>query len=447
LGGLENLRFLSLSNNLLTGVEPLANLDQLQSLFLDNNRIGDIDAFAGQRIVDDGEAGYTETSLIPGLPSGWQGNLSPTTGALGEDYRFHPGNGATATAQATWTFENLEAGSYEVLVTWAAHDSHASNARFTVVSETLDAGGALAESSQASRVNQRLAPSGPLFGGRLWQSLGIFATDGTTLRVELTDDADGTVIADAVRLVAVDPATKQPLATLPNLRSLVLTGSPLDNTAQLVIAPQLAARDAADPNFVFSFTADQGLQWQTILGPQGMAQGGTLLLTLAATDADAGDQIYYTAASDRPDISTTVVGNKLTLTGASNYVGTARITVVAQDGPSGPGDFRGRSVEQTFDLNVGVSAITGTKWQDTDDDGVRNPGEPGVEGITVFRSQRQWPPGPAGDAGSEYALVRGGRSLRRQPSGRSVLRLPGLRCPRAALHQRRRLGQRRDPSL
>src|SRR5207248_2556808 len=163
-------------------------------------------------------------------------------------------------------FSNLAAGSYDVLVTWTGHDSHASDARFTVVLQQFDATGSLVQVAQSVRINQRLTPNGPSFGGRSWQSLGVFASEGAPLKVQLT-----------------------------------------------------------------------------------------------ATDGNAGDHVLYTAFSDNPNVSVTVTGNKLQVTAAANFIGTARITVAGQDGPSGPGDWRGRKAEQTFDLNVGVSAVTGSK--------------------------------------------------------------------------------------
>ena len=65
-----------------------------------------------------------------------------------------------------------------------------------------------------------------------WQSLGVFITTGT-LRVRLTDTAatNGTVTADAVRIIAVDAETGQDKVTLPALNVLSLAGNPLNNQA------------------------------------------------------------------------------------------------------------------------------------------------------------------------------------------------------------------------
>ena len=110
-----------------------------------------------------------------------------------------------------------------------------------------------------------------------------------------------------------------------------------------------------------------------------MPQGGSLTLILSATDANAADPILFTAVSDRTQVATSVVGNRVTLTPAANFSGTARITLAAHDGPSGPGDSRGRRAEQTFLLSVGLGTVTGTVWQDLDGDGTRDPGDAGRE--------------------------------------------------------------------
>ena len=65
-------------------------------------------------------------------------------------------------------------------------------------------------------------------------------------------------------------------------------------------------------------------------------------------------------------------------------LGTARITLGAHDGPGAPGDWRGRSVEQTLLLSVGLGTVTGTVWQDLDGDGSRDAGDAGREAVEVF---------------------------------------------------------------
>ena len=140
---------------------------------------------APERVLDDSETGYSETG------GGWStGGLA---GANQGDYRFHrPGSGGNRTQ---WSFENLAAGQYQVFGTWVAHANRASNAPFTIRDGTTV--------EAIVRANQRHAPSDALVDGQVWESLGTYQIDNGTLTVELSDDANGIVIADAIRLVSL----------------------------------------------------------------------------------------------------------------------------------------------------------------------------------------------------------------------------------------------------
>ena len=314
----------------------MVDLDELRSLYLDGNQIGDIGALLGQQVVDDGDPGYSEQVLSAGA-EGWTGNVALTPGAFDFDYRVHAAVSGSASAVARWDFTALVPGTYEVFATWPQHESRASDAPYTVVTQVPGSDGGLAEESSTVRINQKFAPGGAVLGGRPWQSLGVYSTAGTMLRVELRNDADGLVAADAIRIVPVDPITGLPLTAKPGLEVLDVRGNPLDDASHDLFVPQLTARDAADPGFVFRFDANARPQWVTTLESQSVAQGGTLTLFLSATDPDAGDPILYTATSERAVVSTSVVGNRVTLTPAANFSGTARITLGAHDGRAGPG--------------------------------------------------------------------------------------------------------------
>jgi hypothetical protein len=105
--------------------------------------------------------------------------------------RCHPAG--VGSNSARWDFNGLAPGWYEVLVTWNEDATQADNALHTIYDGAASEG--------AFVVNQQLAPSGPAFQGRPWSSLGVFAIQGTSLRVELSDLANGFVVADAVRIV------------------------------------------------------------------------------------------------------------------------------------------------------------------------------------------------------------------------------------------------------
>ena len=91
-----------------------------------------------------------------------------------------PGNGSE---RLTWRVDIPVAGSYEVFAWWTAAEDRATNAPFSV---------AHADGSTIVRVDQTL-------GGSRWQSLGVYRFDEGSASVALTDDANGYVVADAVR--------------------------------------------------------------------------------------------------------------------------------------------------------------------------------------------------------------------------------------------------------
>ncbi len=138
------------------------------------------------QIVDNADPAYSEAG------SGWAtGTLA---GAYGDDYRYRPAGSGSRTAD--WRFDGLLPGrAYQVFVTWVPYAGRASNAPYSV----LDGATVLA----TERVDQRVAPDDVTAAGVAWESLGVYVPDGRSLTVRLSDDADGNVIADAVRVVEV----------------------------------------------------------------------------------------------------------------------------------------------------------------------------------------------------------------------------------------------------
>ncbi len=145
-----------------------------------------------QTIIDDGEEGFTESL------AGW--SAATNLAAYHSDYMVHaPGNG---TGTATWTFNNVAPGSYQVFARWVAFSTFASNAPYTVFDGSTSLG--------TVQVNQQLAPVGDISDGVVWQSLGTFSSSNRTLKVQLSDNANGFVIADAIRIVAGGVAAPAP---------------------------------------------------------------------------------------------------------------------------------------------------------------------------------------------------------------------------------------------
>lgn len=139
-------------------------------------------------LIDDGDAGYSETD-----PETIDWCTESRSNAFQADVRWN--NGGHAGDKATWQFTDLSPGWYEVLVTYPHEGNQASDAPYTVYDGPTVRG--------TVRISQKVAPSGPVFEGSRWESLGLFSIAGDTLRVELSDDADGNIVADAVRIVPV----------------------------------------------------------------------------------------------------------------------------------------------------------------------------------------------------------------------------------------------------
>jgi len=94
---------------------------------------------------------------------------------------------------ATWTPNVAQAGTYEVFARWTASGNRATNATYTVTH---------ASGATPVPVNQQA-------NGGAWNSLGTFTlSPGTVHKVTLTDQANGYVIADAIRLVPVSIQTE-----------------------------------------------------------------------------------------------------------------------------------------------------------------------------------------------------------------------------------------------
>ena len=125
-----------------------------------------------------------------------KGNWSPTTttgGFQGGDYLFRtPGDGKSS---VTWPFPGGSAGRFEVFAKWSSGPNRATNAGYQI---TSNAGTSTVTQNQKTN-------------GGAWQSLGQFDFQPNKGQgVTLTDNADGVVVADAIRFVgAANPPAGQ----------------------------------------------------------------------------------------------------------------------------------------------------------------------------------------------------------------------------------------------
>lgn len=164
------------------------------------------DAAEALRLVGSGSITDSEADRWTAtIDYGDESNLQSITdnGAYQGDYRYHAaGSGENI---ATWTFDGLDPEkNYEVFTTWVAGDDRATNAPFSIFDNTT----LLTEDPVLKyQIN---APDGLTIDSRPWESLGVYQFTSGKLVVQLSDDADGCVIADAIRIAEVPPGTQAP---------------------------------------------------------------------------------------------------------------------------------------------------------------------------------------------------------------------------------------------
>jgi hypothetical protein len=125
-----------------------------------------------------------------------------SAGYFQNDHHYRaPGTGANV---VQWEFADLEPGAtYQVSATWSGTWNRASDAPYTISDGV---------SSTTVDKDQGTAPNDFTDAGASWEFLADFTLDAgsSTLTVQLSDDADGYLIADAVRIVRVGPGMPAP---------------------------------------------------------------------------------------------------------------------------------------------------------------------------------------------------------------------------------------------
>lgn len=142
----------------------------------------------GVRVLDKRSAGARGVLVFDDLlgqsTGDWQ-ELDTDTGYHDIGYRVHAaGDGQAA---FDWSLEPYRHGPHRIYVRWTATADRATDAPFTI---------SHVDGETTVRVNQQS-------GGGEWYLLGEFDMDDAS-RVRLTNDADGDVVADAVRIVPAE---------------------------------------------------------------------------------------------------------------------------------------------------------------------------------------------------------------------------------------------------
>ncbi len=139
-------------------------------------------------VVDNGDPSYAEAG------TGW---FNTVGGVYNGSGRAHAqGSGAET---ATWQLTGLSSGSYQVQADWKGYSDQAPNATYQIYD------GATLVASVT--VDQTKDAAGATINGVAFQTLATVNITSGTLRVVLSDNASGYVIADAVHVVPAAPLT------------------------------------------------------------------------------------------------------------------------------------------------------------------------------------------------------------------------------------------------
>ncbi len=269
-------------------------------------------------LIDDsvGAPGWTAT----GTWSNWTGQ-----GFDGDVHQAAPA--ATADSTATWTFTGLGPGQYyRVETTWStsgpvASSNRASNAPYTIGGGTV---------TLPVYVNQKLAPVGVSANDGTWQELGVYRASATgTLAVNLANNADGYVIADAVRLELVPvggPAIMVQAGTGSASDAVVLPT--LSGSVQTTVSFAAVVAGAASPQETFT-----------------VFNGGGGTLSVSSVSA--------------PNGYTFVAGSGFSSSGAVTVLPGDSARFVLQESTSAPGTLGGTVTLATNDLATLASSAVG----------------------------------------------------------------------------------------
>jgi hypothetical protein len=134
------------------------------------------------RTIDDGDAGFTTLG-------GWT-NVGNKPGVENGDFLYN--NAGTGADQAAWQFNSVPDGQYRISASYREFSNRATNSPFQI----FDGSTRLT----TVPVNQQQPPDSFAIAGTAFEDLGTFNIVSGSIRVVLSDEANGLVVADAVRI-------------------------------------------------------------------------------------------------------------------------------------------------------------------------------------------------------------------------------------------------------
>ena len=278
------------------------------------------------QIVDNGDAGFTTV----GAWRRWSGQ--------GFENDIHEGQPGDGTGVARWTFADLSAGMYRVAVTWSAYSNRATDAPFSV----WDGATRLA----SKRINQQIAADDFVDADTSWERIGdIFQVDSGTLVVQLANDADGKLNADAIRV--------EPLPSVPDIEVFVTNTG--DNVVDGVSLVDFGTTSRDVPVNVSFGIRNVGQSELVLNEPITVPSGFQLISSFGLTHLATGEMTTFTVRMDA----------------SSEGDRTGQISFVSNDPEENPFDFNVHGtvtpppppIQFLDDGDVGFTATGGwTRW-------------------------------------------------------------------------------------
>lgn len=218
--------------------------------------------------------------------------------SYGSDFQYH--DAGTGSNSATWTIKVPSAGDYSVYAWWSQYTNRPTNAPYTINYE----GG-----SETVYVSQQVK------GGQ-WNYLGTYTFNAGDYTVVLTDDANGRVVADAIKFEpgSYSPGTSWPIA---------------DNIDADVIGPWVSATWLDGGEFYgddyyalnSSNTGDNTVTWILAVPTAGNYNVYTRWTEYTNRAADAPYTVNYEGGSDTVEVCQQIRG------GTWNYLGNYNFNV------------------------------------------------------------------------------------------------------------------------
>lgn len=157
------------------------------------------------KVIDDGQAGFSTTGTWTRATGG---------GNAGDRMLANKGTGQSV---ASWQFTGLTPGRYRVSATWVADRTLATNAKYEIHSADRRLG--------AVTINQERTPASFTASNVKWQDLGFATITGDSITIQLSNNANDRVMADAIRLEKVSTGSTVVRNTSFSLRAPALSAT------------------------------------------------------------------------------------------------------------------------------------------------------------------------------------------------------------------------------